>query len=67
MGLRTNAGGTATLANLPIGEYFVASVPEALGNTWKNPRTLDMLARSSQRLTLDAGTRTIDLVTVNLK
>ena len=67
VGLRTNAGGTATLANLPIGEYFVASVPEALGNTWKNPRTLDMLARSSQRLTLDAGTRTIDLVTVNLK
>jgi hypothetical protein len=65
---RVDLSGVASLGNLPAGDYFVASVPEAIGETWKDPKTLDLLARSSTRITLEAGAaRTVDVITVNLR
>ena len=63
-----NANGTFTIANLPAGEYFVAAIPDAIGNSWQDPKMLDSLSRSAARITVGLGdTRSIDVTTAVVK
>jgi len=67
-GGRPNSSGVFTVANLPSGEYFVAAVPDAIGNAWQDAKVLEMLARSAARVTVGAGeTRSTDVTTTVVK
>jgi hypothetical protein len=66
--VRLSTSGVGEISNLPAGDYFVTAIPEAAGDGWRDPKTLDLLARTSTRITLEAGVvRAVDVVTVNLK
>jgi Carboxypeptidase regulatory-like domain len=54
--------GVYSFSNIPAGEYFVTSVPDALTDTWQDPKTLDLLSRSAVRVVIaDGEKRTQDL------
>jgi hypothetical protein len=64
----TSTDGAFTLANLPAGDYFVAAIPIARSELWRDPKFLDQLTRSATRTTLTQGeSRTIDLRTVQIR
>jgi hypothetical protein len=56
--------GAFTFQDLIAGEYFVAVVPDAIADTWNDPKTLEMLSRTAMRVTIDDGDRkSVDLTT----
>ena len=50
----TPAGGFA-VAGLPAGEYFVVGVPDEASAEWIDPRRLDVLARTAERVLVPEG------------
>ena len=52
-----NAKGIATMADLPAGEYFVATGTTQDGSNWQEQTRLDALSRRAQRATLTDGAR----------
>ena len=57
-----SAIGTFAFAALPPGDYFVAAIPDALLDTWQDPKVLDALSRSATRVSLaENEKRTVDL------
>jgi hypothetical protein len=60
---RTDTRGMFTIDGAPMGEYFVVAVSAATAGDWRDPRVLDLLARSATRVRLADGERR----TVNLK
>ena len=57
-----SASGTFGISALPPGEYYIAAVPEAQAEEWRDPRTLDAIARTADRLSIaDGGHRTVNL------
>jgi hypothetical protein len=64
----SDTSGAFELINLPPGEYFLAAVPVAKSELWRDPQLLESLARSAIRMTLTQGeSRTIDLRTVVIR
>lgn len=64
----SDTSGSFALVNLPPGDYFLAAVPIAGSELWRDPTFLDSLARSATRVTLTQGdSRTIDLRTVAIR
>jgi hypothetical protein len=54
--------GTFEFLALPSGEYFVAAIPDALLDTWRDPKVLDTISRTATRISLGENeTRTVDL------
>jgi hypothetical protein len=63
-----DTSGGFTLNNLPAGDYFVAAIPIARSELWRDPKFLDQLTRSATRITLTQGeSRTIDLRMVQVR
>ena len=64
----TDKSGGFTLDNLPAGDYFVAAIPIARSELWRDSKFLDQLTRSATRITLAQGeSRTIDLRTMQVR
>ena len=56
------ASGTFAFMSLPAGDYFVGAIPDALLDSWKDPKVLDALSRSATRVSLaENEKRTVDL------
>ena len=65
VGALSDTAGTFSLTNLPAGDYFIAAIPIAKSDLWRDPKFLESLTRSATRVTLTHGeSRTIDLRTV---
>jgi hypothetical protein len=59
---RANSRGQFGLSSLPPGEYFVVAIPEEQADDWRNPATLDSLARIAISITiLDGEHKSLDL------
>ena len=59
---RASAGGQFGLSSLPSGDYYVIALREEDAADWRDPATLDLLARAATRVTiLDGEHRTMDL------
>lgn len=59
---RATAQGRFGINSLPAGDYYALAVPEEQTADWRDPRTLEALARVATRITiLDGEHRTIDL------
>jgi hypothetical protein len=59
---RANARGQFGMSSLPPGDYFIVAIPEEQSDDWRNPATLDALARVATTITiLDGEHRTLTL------
>jgi hypothetical protein len=66
--VRPSMTGRYRIPGLPPGAYLLAAVDDASAANWQNPRILDALARSAQRVTLEDKERTtVDLVSRSLR
>jgi hypothetical protein len=60
----TNASGEFGISAFPSGEYFVVAVPGDSVDDWRDPKTLDALARIAETVTILEGEyRKVDLRT----
>jgi len=60
----TNARGEFGISSLPPGEYYAVAIPEDDSDNWRDPETLDALARVATTVTIGEGEhRTIELHT----
>lgn len=64
---KVDPSGNFSLAGVPAGEYFIAAIPDAIADGWRDPAVLETLVRSATRITVATEARTIDLVTVNVR
>jgi hypothetical protein len=56
------SSGAFAITALPPGDYFVAAIPEALVETWRDPKVLEDLSRTSSRVSLaENEKRSLDL------
>jgi hypothetical protein len=61
---RPNAKGEFNLSSLPPGDYYAVAVPAAQATNWREPATLETLARIASRITIGEGEhRTHDFIT----
>jgi hypothetical protein len=59
---RPDARGEFAISSLPPGDYFVVAVPEDQADNWRDPSTLELLARVASIITiLDGEHKTINL------
>jgi hypothetical protein len=59
---RANAKGQFGLSSLPPGDYYVVAVDEEPPGDWRDPASLDALARIATQITILEGEhKTIDL------
>lgn len=58
--------GAFSISSVPVGDYFVAAIPDTVGGTWQDPSFLERLARSATRVHVDRD-QTIDLVTMEIR
>jgi protocatechuate 3,4-dioxygenase beta subunit len=59
---RATAQGKFGISSLPPGDYFAIAIPEDQAGDWRDPATLDALARIATRVSIGDGEyRTIDL------
>jgi hypothetical protein len=64
---RANARGEFGLSSVPPGDYYVIAVPEEQSADWRDPKSLEALARLATQITIGEGEhRTVDLQ-VNLQ
>jgi uncharacterized protein (DUF2141 family) len=54
---RANALAQFTLRGLPPGDYYVVAIPEEQADDWRDPATLEALARMATQVTLLEGDR----------
>jgi hypothetical protein len=60
----TNARGEFGISSLPPGDYYAVAIPEDQSGDWRDPKTLDALARVATVVTIVEGEhRMIDLRT----
>jgi protocatechuate 3,4-dioxygenase beta subunit len=60
----TNATGAFAISSLPPGDYYAVAIPEDQSDEWRDPKTLDVLARIATTVTIAEGEhRTIELRT----
>jgi hypothetical protein len=60
----TNVKGEFGISSLPPGEYYAAAIPEDQSDDWRDPKTLEALARLATTVTILEGEhRMIDLRT----
>jgi protocatechuate 3,4-dioxygenase beta subunit len=60
----TNARGEFGITPLPPGDYFVIAVPQDDAGDWRDPRTLDAMARAAETISIGEGEhRTITVQT----
>jgi hypothetical protein len=52
---RANARGEFGVSSLPAGDYYVAAIAEEQADDWRNPATLDALARAATRVAIADG------------
>jgi hypothetical protein len=64
--LATRAG-VYTFDNLPAGDYYVIAIDGAEADGWKDPKTLEALARQATTLTVGAGNATPTTLDLTLK
>lgn len=59
---RAGAGGQFGISSLPPGDYYVAAVADEDADDWRDPATLDTLARTATHITILEGEhKTLDL------
>jgi hypothetical protein len=59
---QANARGEFGISSLPPGDYYVVALPEEQAGHWRDPRTLELLARLATQITIGEGEqKTIDL------
>jgi hypothetical protein len=59
---RANGRGQFGMSSLPPGDYFVVAIPDEQADDWRDPATLDALARLATSVTiLDGEHKTLDL------
>ena len=56
--------GTYAVPGLPPGQYFVVAVDESTTAEWQDPRFLERLQRSATRVTLQAGEKKTQALTL---
>jgi hypothetical protein len=52
---RANARGEFGLSSVPSGDYYVIAVPEEQASDWRDPKTLDALARQATQVSIGEG------------
>jgi len=64
----TNARGEFGISSLPPGDYYAVAIPEDQADNWRDPKTLDLLARVATSVTIVEGEhRMIDLRTQEVR
>jgi hypothetical protein len=59
---QTSKTGTYIIRNLPAGEYFVASIPDGMAESWSDPKNLAVLSATATRVeVIDGGNHTQNL------
>jgi len=51
----TNATGAFGISSLPPGDYYAVAIPEDQSDEWRDPKTLDVLARIAATVTIAEG------------
>jgi hypothetical protein len=51
----TNATGAFGISSLPPGDYYAVAIPEDQSDEWRDPKTLDALARIATTVTIAEG------------
>ena len=61
---RTDRSGRYRITALPPGQYFLAALDAAAPVAWQDPRVLESLSRTAERVTITAAEKTsLDLIT----